>query len=589
VCVRARGTHRARNGKGYSHGMYTYDVFMNFYAGSTEVYVDLVLANNPPQSIGSPTFEDASLLLKLAGQGIRYSISGEKVSAGTLQKDESVCLYQDSNGADTWERCQGYDGDLQDDGWNYPQKGLVTSFRGFRLLKRKNGEEHVVGQGDHARGLVHASTDRGGVIVHTKYFWQQFPKAVEVSGNGMLRLGLFPREQKVPHFLEDTSAKGHEIILHFHPGRKGPDPESVARRWNARVYPRPNIEHQAATGALADFGPFVVPTVGTDKRPDTRNCLEAKRMLELDTLYGNSYGWQVFGERWRSQGGSGRQGARQPMNEDDYLRRWYWTGVRDWMAVGDVRSRHFRDVRCYQVNDVNPFTYKNWLEFRAHNMSEFRGDRPQPKNDEIKKYTRGIWPRCAFWLPNPEHMVLDLLYDRYLLFGDIRAYEHMHTIAAHGAYFAAYHKPVVTRAQGWGWRALFRYWELTGDKEAGAMIKKILETYSPLIGKPPLICGSVEKPNWWFTTIFCRAVAMTAVHMRDPKALALARTLAVGKEKNAKKVSTLFAALYHLTGDEAYKKAAFADGLGRNRLSAGGYLYVCDYWLLHQPPNPIRE
>jgi hypothetical protein len=47
--------------------------------------------------------------------------------------------------------------------------------------------------------------------------------------------------------------------------------------------------------------------------------------------------------------------------------------------------------------------------------------------------------------------------------------------------------------------------------------------------------------------------------------LQLCRTLAVGKDKHAPRtVSTLFAVLYHLTGEESYKKAVFAkDGLNR--------------------------
>jgi hypothetical protein len=184
-------------------------------------------------------------------------------------------------------------------------------------------------------------------------------------------------------------------------------------------------------------------------------------------------------------------------------------------------------------------------------------------------------------------MVLDLLYDRYLLFGDVRAFESMPTVAAHGAYYAAFHKPEVTRSQGWGWRALDRYWELTGDKNAERFLHKVIETYRPLIGKPPLICGTVDNPNWWFTTIFSRAVAMTALHMGDRDALELAKTMAVDKAKHARTVSTLFAALYHLTGDESYRKAVFARDNGEGSLVVGGYLFICDHWLLNQPVGPV--
>ncbi len=68
-------------------------------------------------------------------------------------------------------------------------------------------------------------------------------------------------------------------------------------------------------------------------------AIDSKRMLTTDELYGNAYGWQIFGERWRSQGGHGRLGARQPMNEDDYLFRYYVTGSREWLAIGDAHSR----------------------------------------------------------------------------------------------------------------------------------------------------------------------------------------------------------------------------------------------------------
>ena len=604
VCIRARGQHLAAPGCGYSRGMYGYDVFLHFYAGSAEVYADVILANNPARSIGSPTFEDASLVLRCADGVESVTLWGDKPYRSGLARGESLCLYQDSNGADTWESCQGYDADDQDDGWNFP-KGITASFRGYRILKRERAagsasesRESVVGSGDHARGLLEVVTPRGRVIIHTRHFWQQFPKAVEASADGSLRLGLFPREYRVPHFLEDTTAKGHEIVLHFGTRSRSPEPvtggtatpeaEAFAACWDARVYLRPEMAHMAATGALADLGPFTPPMAGLTQRPDSRTCAEGPRMLTEDDLYGNSYGWQVFGERWRSQGGSGRQGARQPMNEDDYLRRWYLTGVREWLTAGDARSRHFRDVRGYRIDDQNPFGFTNWLEFRAANMSENRLDRPQPTDEEYKKYTRGMWKRCGFWLPNPEHNVLDLLYDRYLLFGDIRSLENMRIVAAHGGYFAAYQPPVVTRDRGWGWRSLDRYWELTGDKDAERLMKEVIRNQAQLIGKEPLISGTPDNPNWWFTTIYSRAVAMSALHTGDPTVLALARSLAVGKEHKAESFSSLFAVLYHLTGESRYRDAVMRKHRDE-ALSVGGYLYICDHWLLQQPPRPIPK
>ncbi|MDD4891759.1 MAG: hypothetical protein PHU85_17715 [Phycisphaerae bacterium] len=113
-----------------------------------------------------------------------------------------------------------------------------------------------------------------------------------------------------------------------------------------------------------------------------------------------------------------------------------------------------------------------------------------------------------------------------------------------------------------------------------------MATYKPLIGKPPLICGTVKDPNWWFTTVFSRGLAMSALHTGDPDMLELAKTMASDKTKQARTVSTLFAVLYHLTGDESYKKAVFAKDDGQDALTNGGYLFICDHWLLNQPPKP---
>jgi hypothetical protein len=96
-----------------------------------------------------------------------------------------------------------------------------------------------------------------------------------------------------------------------------------------------------------------------------------------------------------------------------------------------------------------------------------------------------------------------------------------------------------------------------------------------------------DEINWWFTGIYCRAAAMAALWTGDPRALALCKTLAEGKEKDAKRVPTLFAVLYHLTGEQAYRTAVLGDGDGADLLRVGGYFPACDHWLLHQPPQPM--
>jgi hypothetical protein len=208
--------------------------------------------------------------------------------------------------------------------------------------------------------------------------------AAEAGADGTVRIGLWPREFKYPHALPDSSAKGHEIVLSFHGARGATslyvhdEPggvKAVADCWDSRVYLRPTPAHMAATGALSDLGPYTPPTKGLTKKPDSRTDANGPRMLTDDELYGNAYGWRVFGERWRSNGGDGSHGARQPIDQDNYLYLWYVTGLREWLAAGDARSRQFRDVRCYRIDDQDALAVKTWLDLREGYTMEKR-ERP---------------------------------------------------------------------------------------------------------------------------------------------------------------------------------------------------------------------
>jgi len=597
VRVRARGLHKARDGKGYSKGMYSYDYFMDFYAGSSAVYCDLVIGNNFPKSVGSPTFDDASLWLKLKSGISEYSIAGQKAGphSGQLTKGQSACLYQDSNGANTWQKAGGV-ARMTVSGWK-PLKSPTSTFKGYKVWQRTGGKtegQKEIAAGNQATGTTLVKTKQGGVVVHMRNFWQQFPKGVEVFEDGSLRIALFPKEYKVMHFLEDAGAKGHELVFHFY-AKNPPDPKALAGQWDSKVLPRPDSKHTAACGALADTSPFSLPTKegGLKTKPNNRTEANGSRMLSGDQLYGNAYGWQVFGERWRSNGGHSKHGARQPMNQDNYLNRWFLTGVHGWLLNGDARSRQFRDVRCYRIDDVDPFSHKKtWNSFRDNNRSEDWTHRAQPKDAEITKYQQGLYSRNTWWLPNPAHMTMDLPYERYLLMGDQRAFENLRIIAAHGGYYAAYRKPVIHRATGWSWRACFRYWELTGDKDAKVVLDDCIKNFKKMTDGKFKLAGKKNGINWWFTFVFSRAAAMTALETDSPDALAVCKRLAdkVAEErvKNkgyaARDYAELHAVLYHLTGEEKYKKLVLespADALTEAfpRMKRPS----CAHWLINQP------
>jgi PcRGLX-like protein central beta sandwich domain len=610
VRVRARGINLAPDNKGYSKGLYQFDVFMDFYAGSGDVKLDLILGNNSAAGIGTPTFKDASLWLKLAGGCERYRIYGQAPLDGQLKGDSSVCLYQDSNGAETWRQARGHYG------------ADTSSFRGYKVFFRtpsggwktkhvshggygvwetseagaaKVLHQTLMTQGGQARGLAQLKTAKGGLIIHTPNFWQQFPKGVELFADGRARLALMPGEGKLPHFFEDASGKGHSIILHFYnlkvksgyAAQRGHTWAHVlADCWDNPVFPIPSMKHKAATGALTDLGSYTVPTKGFITWPRE---VHYRRMLMTDRYWGNGFGWQVFGSRWQAHGGHSSRGARQPIKEDAWLYRFYTMNDPNWFLYGEARSRHFRDIRCYRIEGQDPFGFANWDEFSKHNRSEDYTRRTPKTGADYSKYTAGLWKRSTWWLPNPAHLTLDLIYDRYLLFGDQRALENMRVVAANGGYFTGYRKPYIHRQTGWPLRACLRYWELTGDKDAARLLATIISNYKGMIGNPPLVCGHKGKTNWWFTQVFSRGMALTALYTLDPQALEFCKTMAIGKESRAEYFCTLFATLYHLTGEDKYKQAILkktgANGKKLLIVNTNGDFPATAHWLINQPPR----
>ncbi|HOX05486.1 MAG TPA: hypothetical protein PK280_03710, partial [Planctomycetota bacterium] len=129
---------------------------------------------------------------------------------------------------------------------------------------------------------------------------------------------------------------------------------------------------------------------------------------------------------------------------------------------------------------------------------------------------------------------------------------------------------------------------LTGDKRAKELLDQCIAAYAPLIDKKDIWSGDPAKPNTWFTMIHSRAAAMTALHTGDPKALEICRAFAEGKFDKADYFSTLFAVLYHLTGDQKYKDAVMRKTNDGKKLLVvhdnDGFLPAAA-WLLNQPPK----
>ena len=618
VCVLARGTHRARGGKGCSRGMYGFEVRMHFFAGKSTVRIDPLITNTGPEPNGSPTFEDYSLITRLnlepeVSSNPDYQPAGAKricfrmYGSGYLDEElaggQSAVLYQDSNGAESWRVNCGLsaaDGDR------------LARFRGYRILRRGKDGEQVLASGDRARGLTLVGGKRWGVVIVPRYFWQLFPKAIEVGYDGRVRIGILPREYSAVHWIEDASAAGQELFLHFY-GRdlkspaapQYPRDTSTRSRWWQILRDRPwpdqladsliprlvalaPRQHYADCGALVDLGPYAL----VESR--ARFPIESFEQQYIGTapLKGNAFGWQVFGCRWEEYAGHSPWNY-EPIYSSDFLHRFLVTGDRTWLEFGLRRLKHFRDVRAYKIDETRVFGYATYTDFRTSNVCEEWASRKGkwPQDEEAAKYSQGRYGRKGWYLPNPAHNNLDELNDLYCLFGDSRALAGMRNVAAVGGWYIGLRATAnIHRADGWCFRSLLRYRDLTGSDECLPYLTRALENCWAVAGRNrhTRVVPDKQFPNNWFYTVFGRAVVLSHVVTGDERMRDLVIGLARGRTKGGQGTLNSYA------WDQTHRREFFSIN-ARNHVRLGGYFPACNahLWMKDRadevPPDAVAD
>ncbi|MDD4890730.1 MAG: hypothetical protein PHU85_12470 [Phycisphaerae bacterium] len=600
VCVVARGTHKARDGKGYSLGMYGFEVRMHFIVGTNLVKLDALITNNGAKCNGSPTFKDYSLIgkLNLAKTGRvakMYGMAPVDISVATGQ---SATVYQDSVGSENWKVSPGVNGQ--------PAGGL-SSFRGYRIIHQADGKDTVLHQGDNARGLTEFGDAKFGVVIAPNYFWQLFPKAVQVSGDGTFRVGLLPGEYKAVHFIEDASAAGQVIWMAFYATKQkqfAADPEGkpwphvVDDSYFPRAMARCTNEHYAACGALADVGPYLPISTARPGEGQVENepigvftgdfPLEVteRRYMMTDYLKGNAFGWQVFGCRWEEYAGHSPWNY-EPIGSSYFLFNYINTGGLRMLEFGLRRSKQFRDVRAYKIDGTDLWHCPNWGEYARNNVAEEWCSRSSqwPKGEEVTKYSAGKYGRAGWTGPNPEHANLDDLHDLYLLTGDTRAGEGMRNIAAYGGAFAATRAGDIGRATGWAFRAVARYYDLTGDKNAADYFNRCIEGFWAT-ARNARSAPMVKYDNNWFMDVYSRAAVIAFNTTGDERMRDLVIGLSRGRanQPDAKQAErkygwpTMLAFCWDQTG-----LPEFANENPQKYARLGGYFPSCAGYLWAKP------
>jgi hypothetical protein len=182
---------------------YEYTIRLYFTAGSAKVRCHVTLKNNRivNYTVYSWPIEDLSLRSTLALTGTKsYAMLGQAAPVRGTVGANVVKLYQDSNGTTEWQTTGGT-----------AIQGVT--FQGYRMFDGTNQLE----QNNQARGWMDLSNGTLGVAAGGREFWQQYPKALRISGS-QLQVALLPTEWSEPFSIYDGSRKRHEVVYNFHTG-----------------------------------------------------------------------------------------------------------------------------------------------------------------------------------------------------------------------------------------------------------------------------------------------------------------------------------------------------------------------------------
>lgn len=240
VVVHVKGSYRDAGGT----ALLDYTSRYWFYASRGEFRLFHTIENNTPCPLaedrqldcyhigdgGSVNVQDVSLILSPDfGGPVQAYVPG----GGETDLTGDLLVYQDSSGTDYWDHyptLTDWDGNLLD---TRPRMQSYVSFRGFRVTS-----DSLQFEGDQAAGWLGVTGGGRAWTVYVHDFWQNFPKALRVSLDGVVEIGLFPAEfgpEDYAFTLRAGEHKTHEMLVTYEgegsSGYKEPLSVQIAPEW----------------------------------------------------------------------------------------------------------------------------------------------------------------------------------------------------------------------------------------------------------------------------------------------------------------------------------------------------------------------
>lgn len=129
-------------------------------------------------------------------------INWKKGASSQWEKNQSdrFVIYQDSSGGELWDSKNHINKD----------KRVPLKFKGYQCLDNQD----IIHHGNRVNPFIHIKTNKLQLTTHIKQFWQNFPKAIEITKNN-ISIALFPKQFSDNFELQGGEKKTHTIFLNF--------------------------------------------------------------------------------------------------------------------------------------------------------------------------------------------------------------------------------------------------------------------------------------------------------------------------------------------------------------------------------------
>ena len=291
---------------------------------------------------GSIRFEDLSVELQPA----RAPAALEWQSAPGAWSSASPgpwALYQDSSGGPQWNSPNHIDAE---------GKSTVT-FRGFRVLG-ENGAQ--LAAGERATPAVRLLADPVTITATVEKFWQNFPKALRWS-DGVLGVGLFPRESAHGFELQGGEKKRHVVSLDFDARRES----RAAMALHAPLQVLLESGWVASTQAVG-HGACALPAGEGGYARYLDSLLEGPHAVTAKREIIDEYGWRNFGDLYADHEAVRHQGSEPFVSHYNNQYDFVYGAALQFLSSADARwhelmldaARHLIDIDIYHVREDKP-------------------------------------------------------------------------------------------------------------------------------------------------------------------------------------------------------------------------------------------